>query len=263
MPELIGPSADVFQTDTFSTTNILALDRVAACAWPAPESTFLDGWQLRFGDGGSRRANSCAPFPPAPSAAEFENRLCAVETFYQRHDLPPRFLISPAATPSNLDDDLAQRSYAMEAPVSILVTPSEAVARLSTHDDIITVDEKAPDDWWPFYLNAFDRDATEILAGAHDTVGFASVRGMNGIETIGIGVIGGGWLGIFGMFTLEPQRGCGRARQLMRALAAWALARGAFGIYLQVEDHNDDARRLYERLGFKRVYGYHYRTLWT
>ncbi len=147
--------------------------------------------------------------------------------------------------------------------MNILVAPSKVVARLSTHDDIVTVDEKAPDDWWPFYINAFDRDASEILTGARDIVGFASMRGTNGIETIGIGVIGGGWLGIFGMFTLPAHRGRGRAKQLMTTLAAWALARGAFGIYLQVEDHNDDAQRLYERLGFKRVYGYHYRTLWT
>tara|TARA_R110001599_G_C12276584_1_gene662522 strand:- start:10407 stop:11198 length:792 start_codon:yes stop_codon:yes gene_type:complete len=263
VPELIGPSADVFQTGTFSRTDILALDRVAACAWPAPESTFLDGWQLRFGDGVSRRANSCAPFPPPPSAAEFKDRLHTVEAFYRGHDLPPRFQISPAATPDNLDGELSQRRYVMEAPVNILVAPSAAVARLGAQDDIVTVDEKASDDWWPFYVNAFDRDASEILAGARDTVGFASVRGTNGIETIGIGVIGGGWLGIFGMFTLHTHRGRGRAKQLMTTLAAWALARGAFGIYLQVEDHNDDARRLYERLGFKRVYGYHYRTLWT
>ena len=263
MPELVGPSASVFHAGTFSTTDILALDRVAACAWPAPEGTFFDGWQLRFGDGVSRRANSCAPFPPAPSTDAFEDRLHAVEMFYQRHNLPPRFQISPAAAPDNLDDELTQRNYAMEAPVNILIAPSEAVARLNTQDDIVSVDEKAPNDWWPFYINAFDRDAREILAGARDTVGFASVRGTNDIETIGIGIIGGGWLGIFGMFTLHSHRGRGRAKQLMAALAAWALARGAFGIYLQVEDHNNDARRLYERLGFKRVYGYHYRTLWT
>ncbi len=263
MSELIGPTADVFQAGTFSTADILALDRIAACAWPAPESTFLGGWQLRFGDGVSRRANSCAPFPPAPSAAEFEDRVRTVETFYQHHGLPPRFQISPAAIPDGLDDALAQRRYVIEAPVNILVAPNDAVARLQTQDDLVTVDEQAPNDWWRFYINAFDRDASGILAGARDTVGFASVRGSSGIETIGLGVIGGGWLGIFGMFTLHAHRGRGRAKQLMTTLAAWALARGAFGIYLQVEDHNDGARRLYERLGFKCVYGYHYRTLWT
>ncbi len=263
MLKLIGPKADVFQAGTFTATDILALDRVAACAWPAPENTPLDGWLLRFGDGVSRRANSCAPFTLTPDAAPLEDRIQAVEAFYQSRDLPPRFQISRAALPDGLDKVLAARGYAIEAPVNILVAPCANVAASTPLDGTITVDDTPPDGWWPFYIDAFNRNAGEIIAGASDTVGFATAHGADGIDTIGIGVIGGGWLGIFGMFTHEARRGQGLAQRLMATLADWALARDAHGIYLQVEDHNDGARRLYERLGFKRVYGYHYRTLWT
>ncbi len=43
------------------------------------------------------------------------------------------------------------------------------------------------------------------------------------------------------------------------ALAAEAAARGATGIYLQVEDGNVAARGLYRRAGFTDHHGYHYR----
>jgi ribosomal protein S18 acetylase RimI-like enzyme len=37
------------------------------------------------------------------------------------------------------------------------------------------------------------------------------------------------------------------------------VARGAAGLFLQVEDGNDAAHRLYQRTGFADHHGYHYR----
>ena len=41
--------------------------------------------------------------------------------------------------------------------------------------------------------------------------------------------------------------------------ARWAARKGAGRLYLQVEDGNDAALRLYTRAGFTRSHGYHYR----
>ncbi len=51
----------------------------------------------------------------------------------------------------------------------------------------------------------------------------------------------------------------GLAMAITAALAAAAAARGATGIYLQVEDGNAPARALYRQAGFTDHHGYHYR----
>jgi len=65
------------------------------------------------------------------------------------------------------------------------------------------------------------------------------------------------------MLTDPKLRNRGLGRALISALAGWAVEQGGIGLYLQVEDSNPAAARLYERLGFRGVYGYYYRTLWT
>jgi GNAT superfamily N-acetyltransferase len=47
---------------------------------------------------------------------------------------------------------------------------------------------------------------------------------------------------------------------VLAALAGWAAAHGAGRMYLQVEQGNRPAFRLYGQAGFREVCGYHYRT---
>jgi ribosomal protein S18 acetylase RimI-like enzyme len=61
------------------------------------------------------------------------------------------------------------------------------------------------------------------------------------------------------MATLPGARGQGAARNVLAALADWAGAHEADRMYLQVERDNIPALRLYERMGFSEICGYHYR----
>ncbi|MFD0856602.1 GNAT family N-acetyltransferase, partial [Actinomadura adrarensis] len=69
-----------------------------------------------------------------------------------------------------------------------------------------------------------------------------------------------GWTGVFGMATLPLARGSGAARCVLAALAEWAIDQRADNMYLQVENNNVAALRLYEQAGFTPVSEYHYRT---
>ena len=49
------------------------------------------------------------------------------------------------------------------------------------------------------------------------------------------------------------------AGHVVHALTAWAIEHGARRLYLQVESANAPAHAFYERAGFTRSHGYHYR----
>lgn len=259
---LSGPDVSVFTQNPLSKADIIALDRLAAAAWPATERRELGGWLLRFAHGVSRRANSCAPFPLDADAPELDARIAAVEAFYRAHGMPPRFQISPGAEPEGLDAMLAARGYETESGVTILIAKAEEIRAYAGAD--VRIDIEAPDGWWDLYREGFGRDARAITALSEETPLYASASGADGHPAaIGFGVHAAGWTGIFGMQTRRTLRGRGIGTRVLGALAQWTVERGGFGLYLQVEDDNPAARRLYERLGFRAVYGYHYRTLWS
>jgi len=259
--DLSGPDETVFSHQTLTRADILALDRLAAAAWMAPEREEHAGWVFRFAEGVSRRANSVAPFP-LQNGTHFEDALACAEAFYRARGLPPRVQISPAAEPDGLDNLLDARGYKIESGVTIMIADALSLAN-GEQPANAEVYPNAPDGWWDAYIEAYSRDARSVVAEARDEALFAQITGDDGgIEALGLGVIGGRWLGVFGMYTRPACRRRGLAQKIIGALARFAVDRGAIGVYLQVEDDNPAARALYEKLGFRAVYGYHYRTLW-
>lgn len=259
--DLQGPGPSIFDTYVIAAEDILALDQLAVAAWPAPVNDACDGWLLRFAHGITRRANSVAPFPLGADARHIDDLINAVEAYYRNHGLPPRFQISPAAEPNDLDAQLAARGYEIETPVTIEIAAAHALPPASMP---VSVSTTAPSGWWDVYKEGFSRDASKIAEVSRDQPVYATWRDdQDQITAIGFGVLGGKWLGIFGMWTRPEHRGQGIGQSVIGALSAWAVEHGAIGLYLQVENSNTAAQRLYERIGFRAVYGYHYRTHWT
>jgi ribosomal protein S18 acetylase RimI-like enzyme len=83
-----------------------------------------------------------------------------------------------------------------------------------------------------------------------------------GGETAGVGmaVTERGWTGLFGIATLPEYRGQGVATHHLKLMAEWSLSNNAPNLYLQVMESNETAVKLYKKLGFSRLYGYHFRT---
>ncbi len=61
------------------------------------------------------------------------------------------------------------------------------------------------------------------------------------------------------MATAPSARRLGVARLTLSVIARWAHPRYGVGLYLQVEQSNEPARRLYERAGFTPLATYHCR----
>jgi N-acetylglutamate synthase len=115
--------------------------------------------------------------------------------------------------------------------------------------------------WYAIHGSGSDpRTEWDMLARVTQPSAYASAVDGDQVVAVGRAVADTGWAGVFGMATLPGARGSGAGRGILRALAEWAIGEGADGIYLQVEQGNEAALRLYGRASFTEVAGYHYRT---
>jgi N-acetylglutamate synthase len=243
---------------------VRTIEDLAVRAWPARLVQPLHGWRLAFGDGLTRRINSVQAVEwvdrtPLGEAVE------GVERFYAGRALPARFRITAVSRPPDLDACLAARGYEVEAPTDVLIANATPMRRGSTGPPVTTAPTPPPD-WKTCWLasgaqgEAAKRRA--LLARLPEGTVFALARIQEEPVGIGLAVIEREWAGISAMQTAAPYRGRGVARAVLDALIARAGAAGANRLYLQVEQDNAVAQRLYRGAGFSFAYGYHYRTRW-
>jgi len=240
---------------------LLQLEEIAFAAWPAEDVECADGWRLRWTQGVTRRANSVWP-NEVTGDAPLSDRIARAEAFYAERGAATTFQISPAARPGRLDAELAARGYRVDAPVSIQTTRAETSIVEHPHD--VRVESRCAEEW-------FDVSARQgrFASMAHvyrallERIGpralYAWARIAGDPVGVGLGVVDGGWLGIFSMLTLPAHRKKGVGRAILSTLASAGLERGAPNVYLQVERDNVAALALYAQAGFRHCYGYHYR----
>ena len=239
----------------------------------APEALSpLNGWLVRRHPSPSRRVNSVWPNAWSGEAALAEN-IAQVESLYSAWGKPARYQICPAALPSELDDVLGARGYAVEAPTSVQIAGTAAVfaatGQRPTPEQSFSVgrQEEIDLEWAAAYCHVQEAAAggaanrLKALQRIQKQAIYVRVDLDAAPAAIGRGVAEAGWLGIFGMSTHPRCRRLGLATTVLRELAAWAMKRGIDQLYLQVMHDNEGALRLYSNLGFRTLYDYHYRTL--
>jgi len=101
-----------------------------------------------------------------------------------------------------------------------------------------------------------DEHARVVLARIEPATAYARAAGDLGV---GLAVCERGWAGLFCVATAPGARRRGIAGHVVHALTTWAVGHGARHLYLQVDSANAPAHALYERAGFTRSHGYHYR----
>lgn len=231
-------------------------------AWPGLRQVLLDGWVLRFSRGYTKRANSVNPL--YPSALGLTEKVDLCEELYRAAGLPCVFRLARPFAPQGLDALLEARGYLPLDPTLVL------------HLDLRTADLPEPpaglreeplDAWFPLHcrLSGTDparapthRDILEAIAARRATFTLAGGDGGEDVAC-GLGVLEGGVFGLFDLVTAAERRGRGHGAALVGGMLRWARERGATHAYLQVVEANAPARRLYDRLGFRRLYGYAYR----
>ncbi len=249
--------------------DIEALERTAFRAWPAETVVDMDGWNVRWTQGMTRRGNSVAPLEcTGEDDASLSDRVDRVELFYADHQLEPLFQLGACPKPASLDNHLAARGYEVEAGVTVQVATPRAVltALTATSDAETQVEETVTDAWLEVAAKKSRfKEVPHILEGFLERIGgrarfpLALIDGEPACAAIM--VCEPPWAGVYAMVTAPEFRRRGLGQEVMRAIGEWAPTESLSHLYLLVEDDNEAARALYGRAGFMPQYAYHYRRL--
>jgi ribosomal protein S18 acetylase RimI-like enzyme len=232
-------------------SSVAKIESHAVGAWPSTFSEQAGGWLLRHTPGvGKRRNNSALPPPGAAGG------IGVAEDFYRERDMPVIVQVSPAEEHAALDRVLAERGYRHDAPTLVLAAPVGDVMRRVPEVEIASGLTPA---WRAAYGN--EAVSEHVLDRIGLTTGFASIVVDSRIAALGLFVVDDGIGGVFCMATDPPCRRRGLAEAILRAGAAWSADQGAESLYLQVEEENEAARKLYAKVGFVHSHSYHYRVL--
>ena len=231
-------------------------DELVNGAWPALDTEPIGGWEARYANGVTKRANSvlCTGDP-----GEITTAIETAERFYADRGLPAVFQVSPAARPDALDELLADRGYTVVDPTLIMIRELDR----PYGDHRVTVDDGPSPEWLDLWWSVDGRYGSQLPTAARILTGVAASYAL--IEEDGVviatgrGVPQGECLGIYCMAVAPAARRRGLGREVLRALLDQGRDRGCARSYLAVVESNAGARALYEQEGFRVVGGYHYR----
>lgn len=237
---------------------VRGLQERAARALPAEHVEHVDGWWLRLASNCSWWVGTVLPHGHS-GQEELPRKVEEAEVFYGRHGLDARFQISPRACPDGLDAFLEDRGYRRGGRMSLQAASTARLLEQASSGSLrVRVDDRLASDWFAVWHAVHGHDGEwDLLDRVEQPSAYASVIVGADVVAVGRAVADDGWAGVFGMATLPRARGKGAARGVLAALAGWAHSQAADRMYLQVECENDTALRLYARMGFEELCGYH------
>jgi GNAT superfamily N-acetyltransferase len=256
-------------------TDILGFEERGFNAWPAPRNVYFGGWMFRLGGGYTKRANSANALGARHElraesinawtpARAFREVMGEAERFYAANGQPAIFRLTPLAG-ADADLTLAAAGYERLDPSTVMTAPLDA----AREDAQVRIEPGATPAWLngiaaaqgvaPSHRLIHDRIVQAIALPA----AFATACVGGRAAAFGLGVGERAAVGLFDIVVRPEFRGQGLGRAITRALMAWGRDGGALTAYLQVNDANRVARALYETLGFRAAYPYHYRRLIT
>lgn len=240
------------------------LEELSLNALPALQTSYLDGWVIRFANGYTKRANSVNPLYTSVTNLESKMNLC--ESMYAVRKQPTVYKMTTLAEPRDLDAELARRGYREEPGASVQLLPLQTL-EVPTQGRV-TLSADANEQWLNAYfrLNNVQERYMPVMRHMLQHIApqkcLAAVYIEGQIAAVGLGVLDRGFLGLFDIVTEPSMRQRGYGHQLMLYLLNWGKANGAGYAYLQVMMSNSPALYLYEKLGFREVYRYWYRVKW-
>lgn len=221
-------------------------------SWPAAAFHRVGPWMLRDGAGGGKRVSAATAVDPVTDA-DIAMAEDGMRRFHQR----PLFMIRD--TDQALDAFLKTREYRIVDPVNAYITET------ATLTDIPIPRVTAFAIWEPLAIMAeiwakggIGPERIDVMARAKTKTGILARWNEKPAGT-GFAAIHNGIAMVHAVEVLEHQRRQGVASWIMRASAFWAQQNGADTMAVLCVAANQPANALYQRLGFRKLCGYHYR----
>lgn len=259
--------------------NIQAIEHASFQALPALEEQNLPYVTLRYAEGYSKRVNSASL--KTGSRIAVNDLIHTTENFFQERQLDSviRVLRLSGCGFSELDDQLAHHDYQLVAPTHVMTLPLQPLNEeeqvhfnCQSNPSLVrdlscgSVHEVNPEQWLTVFSalvteNEYAKQAHEsVLKRVPNTSMFQIMHDAHGnAVACGFAVASEAYVGFFNIAVARQHRGRGYGHQLMKSLLAWARKQEAHCAYLQVEQSNVAAVRLYEKLNFRKHYQYWYR----
>jgi ribosomal protein S18 acetylase RimI-like enzyme len=239
-------------------TDIESLERATLDAVGPAEMDALPGWLLPYDRSTVGRAISAVPL----RHADLEPALIAeIESRYALRGLHAQFRMADVPGLAVLHLGLQGLGYTPQQPTLTLVGTVSAWPAAAAGMKVL-LSTQPTQAWTSVYLSEdFDPEdgANRVRALCRSQcLVYASLSDASGPIAAGTASFSQGWASLHGLRTVARARGQGCASALIAALGQEARKRQVERCFLQVEEGNRPALRLYRSLGFQTAWLYHY-----
>lgn len=230
---------------------------VESATWPPLRVLDVDGWRVGLSGGVTRRASSVLPLG---EVADLAATLDRVETLYLEDGAPAVLRVGDPGNPPGLAAALDARGYRVASVTDVLVRdlPVDDVASPAAVDVRVA---DAPDDaWLDVWLGGKGgarEPSVRIVSGAR--AHYLAASDAHGDVAVIRAAYAEDWVALSCLQVVPRARRRGVGRALTLQALALASEHGARCAFLQVEEGNGAAVRLYEELGFRPAHRYAYR----
>ncbi len=235
-----------------------------ACWPPMRTVETSDGWRAGLSGGVTRRANSAVPLRVPVDAARAVDE---VEALYSAAGQRAVIRVGGTEADDAVDRELDRRGWVTVAETDVLAREldddGDGDEPAGSASDIeVTWAREPDDDWLDTYLAVKSGGRhRELLRGilASGDAWHVTARDRSTVVGVIRVALADGWAALSCLVVAPDARRRGIGRTLTAAGLRLAREQGVTRAFLQVEQHNEAARALYDGLGFVPVDGYRYR----